>query len=410
MPRQVTMLGVFASCPQDLSAELKVLDTVIQELNPSLRDAYSVELRLITSGNFVVPGIGPDPQAVVNNQVADEYDIYIGMFGSQFGTPTPRAGSGTEEEFRRACDRWAKAPDSVRVLFYFKGTPDVAIQNLDLQQLAKVQEFKKSIAPKILYSEFKTTGDFVPLVRRHLWKLVSSEWDGNGWKSCSQGPGASAKPAETASVSVGRELARPGGPFSELEQTTEDETPGVLDAIVEAQDSIQAGTAALERIASITKEQTTKFEHHAKLISYVSANSQNPRDLKSAVDSAAEDLASYARSLRREIPALVAGFTSGFNAFDAATAAWIQEGPPDEQVLELRTMLEEVIPSLHSGQEPVIAFRDAIAGIPKLTSRLKKASRATRLQLDELIAGLAIISDRAVSTSSWLKRTHKPGS
>src|SRR5438874_10898122 len=54
MPQKVTMLGVFASCPKDLSAELNVLEKVIEELNPRLRDAYSVELRLITSGNLVV--------------------------------------------------------------------------------------------------------------------------------------------------------------------------------------------------------------------------------------------------------------------------------------------------------------------------------------------------------------------
>jgi len=36
---------------------------------------------------------------------------------------------------------------------------------------------------------------------------------------------------------------------------------------------------------------------------------------------------------------------------------------------------------------------------------LKKANRATRFQLDELIAGLAVISDRAVSIAARLKMT-----
>ena len=52
---------------------------MIEDLNPKLRDAYSVELRLITAENFVVPSIGLDPQSVVNSQVADEYDIYLGI-------------------------------------------------------------------------------------------------------------------------------------------------------------------------------------------------------------------------------------------------------------------------------------------------------------------------------------------
>src|SRR5258705_11135065 len=102
MPQQLTLLGVFVSCPRDLAAELTVLETVIKDLNPQPRDACSVELRLITSGNFVVPALGRDPQSIINTRVADQYDIYIGMLGARFGTQTPRAGSGTEEEFIRA--------------------------------------------------------------------------------------------------------------------------------------------------------------------------------------------------------------------------------------------------------------------------------------------------------------------
>jgi len=51
MPQKVTLLRVFASCPNDLLAELNVLERVIQELNPRLRDAYEVEFRILTAGN-----------------------------------------------------------------------------------------------------------------------------------------------------------------------------------------------------------------------------------------------------------------------------------------------------------------------------------------------------------------------
>jgi len=418
MPQKVTMLGVFASCPKDLSAELNVLEKVIEELNPRLRDAYSVELRLITSGNFVVPGIGSDPQSIVNNQISDQYDIYLGMLGPRFGVQTPRAGSGTEEEFRRACDRWLKSPESVRILFYFKGTSEVAVQDLDLQQLAKVQEFKKSIKQQIFYADFKTTDDFLPLVRDHLWKLVSGQWDGETWKTTPTSgglelaTGAGAKTAiQETPLSVGLELARASGPMSELadEADDDDKSMEVLDAIVEAQDSVQAGMAALDRIGTITREQNAKFLEHARIISVVGAkNPANPKDLKSAVDAAADDIASYARALRQEIPAFTSGFISGFNAFDSAMNSWIKGEPSTQQVVEVQQMLGRVIPTLRSSRDPVVNFRDTIAKIPNLTSRLKKATRATRIQLDELIAGLTIISDRAVSIAARLKVSEDP--
>lgn len=93
----------------------------------------------------------------------------------------------------------------------------------------------------------------------------------------------------------------------------------------------------------------------------------------------------------------------GFNAFDSGMSACIKGGPPKEQVIEVQRMLESVIPTLRSSRDPVINFRDTIAKIPTLTTRLKKAIRATRTQLDELIAGLTIVSDRAVSIEARLK-------
>jgi len=36
----------------------------------------------------LVPGVGPDAQAVINNQVGEDYDIYIGILGHRFGTQT----------------------------------------------------------------------------------------------------------------------------------------------------------------------------------------------------------------------------------------------------------------------------------------------------------------------------------
>lgn len=49
----------------------------------------------------IMPGFGSDPQAVINEQINDDFDIFVGLLKGKFGTPTPRAGSGTEEEFRR---------------------------------------------------------------------------------------------------------------------------------------------------------------------------------------------------------------------------------------------------------------------------------------------------------------------
>ena len=59
------------------------------------------------------PGIGQSAQDVINPQIGDDYDIFLGMFGIRFGTPTREWQSGTEEEFRRALSRF-KRSDPIR--------------------------------------------------------------------------------------------------------------------------------------------------------------------------------------------------------------------------------------------------------------------------------------------------------
>jgi len=142
MPRDIKLLTIFVSCPQDLAPDR--LESVIDELNQKLRDSHSVEFRTMGWGSLV-SGVGPDAQAVINNQVGEDYDIYIFILGHHFGTQTPRAGSGTEEEFERAYQRWRNVPDTVRILFYFKSASDVPLQELDLAQLGKVQEFRGAL-------------------------------------------------------------------------------------------------------------------------------------------------------------------------------------------------------------------------------------------------------------------------
>jgi hypothetical protein len=53
-------------------------------------------------------------------QIGDKYDIFIGMLSTKFGSRTPRAGSGTEEEFNRGYGRFIKNPNELRIVFYFK--------------------------------------------------------------------------------------------------------------------------------------------------------------------------------------------------------------------------------------------------------------------------------------------------
>ena len=63
---------------------------------------------------------------------------------TRFGTPTGRAGSGTEEEFNRVFEQWEKDENSVSILLYFKEAM-VDPSSLDLAQLAAVRAFQDRV-------------------------------------------------------------------------------------------------------------------------------------------------------------------------------------------------------------------------------------------------------------------------
>jgi hypothetical protein len=331
--------------------------------------------------------------------VEGEYDIYVGMIGPRFGTQTPRLGSGTEEEFERACECRREQPSSMRILFYFK-TSSNTVQDIDLQQLAKVQAFRKRISRSVFYSDFKTTDEFLMQVRDHLWGLVARHWKDGKW-SVSDPPSDLPKPPALARVMPQGTLLDPSSSTSVPDLGNNEEgtdAMGILDAVVEAHESMQAGFAALDRITSATSRSGQKLEEHAKRITAFTAQaSMNPKGMKAVVNAAADDISSYARELRAEIPAFVAGFASAFSNMETSIAMWIREGQPSSELPALNKQLQAAVLTIRASPAPVVGFRDIILSYPPLTSHLRKAVRLTTTQLDELIAGITVISDRAAS-------------
>ena len=104
---KVDLLKVFVASPGDVSEEREVVRDVIDDLNRSVASEKGLTLQVVGWETDARPGFGGDPQSLVNAQIADmtRYDLFIGVLWDRFGTPTPRAGSGTEEEFNRAVGR-----------------------------------------------------------------------------------------------------------------------------------------------------------------------------------------------------------------------------------------------------------------------------------------------------------------
>src|SRR5580692_1873119 len=110
MAKKLTELSVFISSPSNLSEVRSVAEAAIEEVSNILRKTSDIGLKPISWKKDIVPGVAGDGQEVINMQTLKKYDIYLGMIGSRFGTSTPRAGSGTEEEFDLALRQFRDSP------------------------------------------------------------------------------------------------------------------------------------------------------------------------------------------------------------------------------------------------------------------------------------------------------------
>ena len=115
----------------------------------------------------IYPGIGEYGQDVINNQIDGNYDLFIGIMKTRFGTPTPNAGSGTEEEFDIAYTKYQDG--EINHIFFYFGNPTVSFDSIDYLQLSKVKEFRKKVEDcGVLHMSFTDLDSFKERLKRDL--------------------------------------------------------------------------------------------------------------------------------------------------------------------------------------------------------------------------------------------------
>lgn len=149
MPESVLRIRILLASPGNLSKDRgKVFDIVRQiNLDSGQRDGFIAEV--VSWETHSRPAAGEYAQSVINEQFPEDIDIFLGMMGTYFGTPTKHWGSGTEEEFRLAYDRW-KQKKSPEIMFYFSDAL-TSIRQIDPEQLEKRNSFQKEIATLGIY-------------------------------------------------------------------------------------------------------------------------------------------------------------------------------------------------------------------------------------------------------------------
>lgn len=380
MPTKRIELRIFAAAPTEVWDDKMHVREVVEELNSIHGANAEVVLRYVAWETDVHPSVGRDAQDVINEQIGDHYDIFIGLMWSRFGQPTLRFGSGTEEECQRALQRAKTDPESVSILFYFK---DAAIppSKIDVQQLSAVSRFKQSLSLNgVLFDTYQAGEELKLKLRKHL-AAVSREW---------------IKRVSQPSVPIAGK-----SPVSEPQAHAsgdEEGDFGFLDYIEKGMTCFQHCAAAANRIGKIMNARSVNVPLKAEKLT--SAMRLPPaRRLSAArriLKSIAADMDAMSVVFEEQTEIVAVNFNAGFAAFEISSKMLTSiEGADTSELAELLQVAETFKATLLSSEQSFTTLQATIIGLPQIDQSTNKAgkrlSRAVANYIETLSRGRATL-------------------
>lgn len=168
-----SILQIVLSSPGDVADERNAMERVIAELNRGIAADRQLHLELRRWETEAFPDAhAQGPQGVIDAVLEIERcDILLGIFWKRFGTPTPKALSGTEHEIRAALQSF-QATGRPRLMLYFKEAERLLKSAEEHEQYARVLRFREEYSRQGLYWTFQDTPDFERLARQHLTQQI----------------------------------------------------------------------------------------------------------------------------------------------------------------------------------------------------------------------------------------------
>lgn len=369
------VIRVLISSPDDVSDERAIAAKLIDQLNQVLAHFLGLHLEFVGWETSTHPGFSSEPQAVIDEQIGDDYEIFIGILSTRFGTPTKTAGSGTEQEFLHAYQRYQDNPDEVRIMFYFSEVP-IVWANFDLDQLGRVRKFRDELPAKGgLYWTYDSPEEFEEQLRIHLAQLVQEY--GKVW-------GAGKKNfalIDRAAVEREPRSAQAGAP----DGGSDDE--GFLDLV-------ESGTRHMEIVSDVTHRMTAALDALSQSMRERTAvanrlGTAKTRDdiakWKLLLDATAKDMMGFVGTMEMEIPIFARSYSAGVTAYGKAAVLLRDFSPEDEQMIgDARSTLSNLKLAVSGSREQMAGFRATVAKLPRASTSFNQARNRLLGVLDHL--------------------------
>lgn len=376
MPRKETILTIFVASPSDVSDERDRLDTIVHEVNKTHARWTGVRLELVRWERDVSPAAGKDPQAIVNDQIPQDYEIFVGILWNRLGSPTRRADSGTVEEYEMAKERHDKDPDSVRLMLYFKDSPPPTMVGFEPDQYKKVQEFQSRVRNEAIYRIFSTVEDFANSIRLDLSKLLQETSSAHGHTGY-----AETSRTDCASGDGSRPLQDDDEGYFDLMEAFEEEMDSLNSTLGRMSDSI----------TDVGGNLTIRAEEITALNSSVDgANLSRNEEQKHRADGlqimrrSSKDMNAFVKRMEQDIPLFRRHLDKSISVFTKAVPIYLElnEGEDKEGLKDIIGSSLEAMKGMLASME---SFRDAVDGLPRLTTSLNRSKRETKKVIQEVV-------------------------
>lgn len=149
------------SSPGGLDEHRQVVRDVIADMNTHSGDAAQPTIQIVEWPRSIAAAASGYSQGAINEQTL-AYDILLCLFSHRIGTPTPRANSGTEEEFDRAYESHLLRNDK-QILVLFADL-HCRPSDIDPHQLVLVNAFRQKL--ERLGVLYHTYGDLATLAQQ----------------------------------------------------------------------------------------------------------------------------------------------------------------------------------------------------------------------------------------------------
>jgi hypothetical protein len=370
MPRTETVLQALVASPSDVSDERALLEEIVRELNLTWSKTFGLRVELIKWETHAYPDIGNTPQEVINKQIGNEFDIFIGIMWGKFGTPTGKFGSGTENEFQNAYKIYQSGERKLWIMCYFKDA-GIPPSEIDLAQLQSVNAFRSKLGDEgVLRWKFRSKDEFAQLTRLHLSRVVQEWINEKGSLARTE-----RKPITQSSPSENKPDNQP-----EL---------GYLDYLETSQDSGQKLLEVIGRIVSYMNDLTAKANSKTAELDKIRLMQNNPQKFQMVrrnIDFVAQDIEEFSKRLDLELPFFKMHFESVINSLTNIAVLENQfSQQPKESVQGAVNGANILVNTLKESKQAIEFFRQSMAELPNMSARLNASKRQVLSVIDRFL-------------------------